>query len=448
MKKVFFIIFIILIIFGLFSIAIVSYFGVKERIFPHTFLIEKNYSNLTSSQALSVMQEAYNAPFELTIRDRVYKRTYKDLGILLSTKTTLDQLYETNRLPFPKDIIEYVRRHFSQRMILPTLIFTQDFYNFTQTKIDFSQKQDEILVDNVDKKLNYIQNADVNIIDAEELKKNMIFHFGEKKVVLEPKLIQIKNELDEQSVSEENKKIEHMFANPVELIVADLTGTVHKEYISREQLKSAFQVGYDRERGEVLFFPDNSYIQKIADEKIRQYLQADAQTDIQSAVSNIKAVLLSRYKGEPDRTVWIKTLVGPNTKGDVASRYIEVDISQQTMYLFDQGSLARTYKISSGLYYPTPRGHFHIINKALDAYSDIYNVWMPYWMAFYYGEDINAYFGIHELPYWYADNGERKQRPRDFLGSPHTGGCISLDIGAAQEVYNMSYVGMDVYVFD
>jgi len=132
----------------------------------------------------------------------------------------------------------------------------------------------------------------------------------------------------------------------------------------------------------------------------------------------------------------------------LASRYIEVDISQQTMYFFDNGNLLRTYKISSGLYYPTPQGHFKIINKALDAYSDIYNVWMPYWIAFYYGEDINAYFGIHELPYWYTGDGEKKQRPRDFLGSPHTGGCISLDIGVAQEVYNMSYVGMDVYVFE
>jgi len=448
MKKVFFIIFIILIISVSTSIAIVSYFGIKERIFPHTFLIKNNYSNLTSSQALSVMQKAYDTPFELTIRNRVYKRTYKDLGILLSTKTTLDQLYETNRLPFPQDIIGYTRSYLSQKMILPTLIFTQDYYSFTQTKIDFSQKQDEVFVDNVDKKLNYIKNTDVNIIDAEELKKNIIFHFGEKKVVFEPKLIQIKNELEERSVSEENIKIGYMFAYPVELIITDLTGTVHKEYISKEQLKSAFQVGYDRERGDVLFFPDNSYIQNIADEKVKKYLQTDAQTDIQSAVNNIKAVLLSRYKGEPDRTVWIKTLIGPNTKGELASRYIEVDISQQTMYLFYQGSLLRTYKISSGLYYPTPRGHFHIINKALDAYSDIYNVWMPYWMAFYYGEDINAYFGIHELPYWYADNGERKQRPRDFLGSPHTGGCISLDIGAAQEVYNMSYVGMDVYVYE
>ena len=111
--------------------------------------------------------------------------------------------------------------------------------------------------------------------------------------------------------------------------------------------------------------------------------------------------------------------------------------------------MLKSYPISTGLYYPTPVGRFKIMNKALEGYSDIYNVYMPYWMAFYYGwaGGQDAYFGIHELPYWYAD-GERKQRPREFLGSPHTGGCVSLDIGAAKEVYDYSFVGMDVVVYE
>jgi len=90
MKKAFFIIFIILIISGLISIAIVSYFRVKERIYPHTFLLKKDLSKTTSSQALAIMQQAYSMPFQINIRGRIYTRTYKDLGILLSAKTTLD----------------------------------------------------------------------------------------------------------------------------------------------------------------------------------------------------------------------------------------------------------------------------------------------------------------------------------------------------------------------
>ena len=448
MKKAFFIIFIILIISGLISIAIVSYFRVKERIYPHTFLLKKDLSKTTSSQALAIMQQAYSMPFQINIRGRIYTRTYKDLGILLSAKTTLDQLFEQNRLSFPNDCIAYFQSYFSQIMLTPTLIFTQDYYTFAQTKIDFSQKQDEIFVDNTNKKLTYIQNTDVNIIDAEELKKRLLFYFGESKFTIEPRLIKLQNELKQKRITDENIKIEKIFSTPIELVIQDTTGFLHKVYVGREELKQAFQVGYDSQTDEVLFFPDNTYLKKITDEKVKVYLQADAQIDTQTAVDNIKKILYSRYNGEPDRVVWIKTFIGPNTKGDLASRYIEVDISQQTMYFFDNGNLLRTYKISSGLYYPTPQGHFKIINKALDAYSDIYNVWMPYWIAFYYGEDINAYFGIHELPYWYTGDGEKKQRPRDFLGSPHTGGCISLDIGAAQEVYNMSYVGMDVYVFE
>ena len=136
------------------------------------------------------------------------------------------------------------------------------------------------------------------------------------------------------------------------------------------------------------------------------------------------------------------------THGEIAERYIEINISQQKMYLFYRGNLVNSYPVSTGLYYPTPVGRFQIMNKALEGYSDIFNVYMPYWMAFYYGwaGGQDAYFGIHELPYWYVGQ-ERKQRPREFLGSPHTGGCVSLDIGAAKEVYDFSYVGMDVVIF-
>jgi lipoprotein-anchoring transpeptidase ErfK/SrfK len=100
------------------------------------------------------------------------------------------------------------------------------------------------------------------------------------------------------------------------------------------------------------------------------------------------------------------------------------------------------------LYYPTPPGHYQILNKAKNAFSDIYYVYMPYWMAFYLDPKINAYLGIHELPYWVTNDGQQIRRPRDFLGSPHTGGCISLDVGIAEKVYNWAEVGTKVEIYE
>lgn len=138
---------------------------------------------------------------------------------------------------------------------------------------------------------------------------------------------------------------------------------------------------------------------------------------------------------------------GPNSDGALSKKYIEVDLTQQKMYLFHNGTVKQSYAISSGLDYPTPTGKFIIFNKATNAYSSIYHVWMPYWLGFYVDPKLHASFGIHELPYWYS-KGVKIRRPRENIGSPHTGGCIALDIGKAKEVYMFADIGTPMYIFD
>lgn len=138
---------------------------------------------------------------------------------------------------------------------------------------------------------------------------------------------------------------------------------------------------------------------------------------------------------------------GPNSDGRLAHKYIEVDLTQQKMYLFSNGMVKKSYSISSGLDYPTPTGKFVIFNKATNAYSSIYHVWMPYWLGFYVDPELHASFGIHELPYWWS-GGVKMRKPRENIGSPHTGGCIALDIGKGKEVYAFADIGTPMYIFD
>jgi lipoprotein-anchoring transpeptidase ErfK/SrfK len=98
------------------------------------------------------------------------------------------------------------------------------------------------------------------------------------------------------------------------------------------------------------------------------------------------------------------------------------------------------------LEYPTPVGEFTILNKAGIGYSDIYDVWMPWWMGFNYSNELHAYFGIHELPYKLSGNNVIR-RPANFIGSPHTGGCVALGVGDAQEVYKFADIGTKVVIY-
>ncbi|MFH1244146.1 MAG: L,D-transpeptidase [bacterium] len=137
---------------------------------------------------------------------------------------------------------------------------------------------------------------------------------------------------------------------------------------------------------------------------------------------------------------------GPSSDGSLATRYLEIDLSQQKMYFFINGSRYGEYRISTGVDYPTPPGEFHILNKAPRAFSEIYNVWMPYWMGFTYANKVGAYLGIHEIAYALDSRGKPFYKSGYYIGDKQTGGCIAMEPKDAPEVYNLSEVGMLVRI--
>jgi lipoprotein-anchoring transpeptidase ErfK/SrfK len=119
-------------------------------------------------------------------------------------------------------------------------------------------------------------------------------------------------------------------------------------------------------------------------------------------------------------------------------KYIDIDISSQTLTLFRDGQRVNVYSVSTGSSrYPTPLGVFQINNKATRAYSAEYNLYMPYWMAF-----VGSTHGIHELPE-YA-NGYKEGR--EYLGQAVSHGCVRLGVGSAARVYSWTPVGTPVVV--
>ena len=119
-------------------------------------------------------------------------------------------------------------------------------------------------------------------------------------------------------------------------------------------------------------------------------------------------------------------------------KYIDVDISSQTLTIFRDGRRVNAYSVSTGSSrYPTPLGVFQVNSKTTNAYSAKYNLYMPYWMAF-----IGSTYGIHELPE-YA-NGYKEGR--EYLGQAVSHGCIRLGVGPAARVYSWAPIGTPVVV--
>lgn len=160
------------------------------------------------------------------------------------------------------------------------------------------------------------------------------------------------------------------------------------------------------------------------------------------------AYQLSQAYGNHDTSkITLATTVVPRTKkiieaeytpGLYAGKYIEVDLSSQTLYQFDGEVMAGKHRVSTGKWStPTPIGTYTINSKNLRAYSSTYDLYMPYWMAF-----IGSTYGLHELPEW--ANGTKEGA--SHIGTPVSHGCIRLGVGDAVEVYDWADVGTTVVI--
>ena len=129
-----------------------------------------------------------------------------------------------------------------------------------------------------------------------------------------------------------------------------------------------------------------------------------------------------------------------NTKPQITSgKYIDVNLGQQVMVIFENSVALDAYMISSGKKgMETPAGSYTIRNKAPRPWSKEYSLFMPNWMALV----PDGKFGIHELPEWPGGYKEGA----NHLGTPVSHGCIRLGVGSAKRVYEWAEIGTPVSV--
>jgi lipoprotein-anchoring transpeptidase ErfK/SrfK len=121
-------------------------------------------------------------------------------------------------------------------------------------------------------------------------------------------------------------------------------------------------------------------------------------------------------------------------------KYILVDISEQRMYVYEGDLLIYNFIASTGMNNATRTGTFSVLNKIPNAYGATWNIWMPNWLGIYWAGSLQN--GIHALPI--LPNGATLWA--GFLGTPISYGCVVLDSGDSQLLYNWAEVGVPVEI--
>ena len=125
-----------------------------------------------------------------------------------------------------------------------------------------------------------------------------------------------------------------------------------------------------------------------------------------------------------------------------APRYIEVNLSRQYLWAYENGQVVYSTPVTSGATgagFPTVTGTFAIYYKARNMYLNgrpygyNYNVFVQYWMPFYSG------YGLHDAS-WRSSFGGADY----YYGGSH--GCVNMPNAAAAFLYDWAPVGTPVWV--
>ncbi|MCR4324975.1 MAG: L,D-transpeptidase [Candidatus Curtissbacteria bacterium] len=195
--------------------------------------------------------------------------------------------------------------------------------------------------------------------------------------------------------------------------------TPAKKYVYLAYSHAAFKIGIDTNN--------------IASEKYVSWIKSQNQ-----AQPNGQAIFLNR---SVEAT---KVTQNPRTNNQAIlgtqaddSKWIEVDLSEQALYMMENGNVKGRFLVSTGKWYPTPRGQWRIWtkltstrmaggSKVLGTYYNLPNV--PYTMYYDRG------YGIHGA-YWHNN-----------FGNPMSHGCVNMKPEEAAIVFNWAQVGTRVIV--
>jgi hypothetical protein len=158
--------------------------------------------------------------------------------------------------------------------------------------------------------------------------------------------------------------------------------------------------------------------------------QDDFRGGVNVAYGNIDGIGGSETVTMPGRRVW---------EGRNVRKYVEVSLSKQRLYAYENGRKVKEFPISSGTWrYPTPIGDFSVQRKVVSTRmkweygpNDPNNYDLP---NVPHSQFFNGPFALHGA-YWHNN-----------FGHPMSHGCINLPLHEAAWLYSWTNVGDRVFV--
>lgn len=208
-------------------------------------------------------------------------------------------------------------------------------------------------------------------------------------------------------------------------------------------------------RGQQLVIPENEntvapYQPDSAEDSLATYTVQPADTLIGIAVRfgmTVRELAELNNLSQPSLLYVGQRLQLPQVKQDVAgeaippsAKRIEVDVSEQHMWVYEGESLVWDWPVSTGLPgYPTRYGKFQVLDKIPMAYSRPWELWMPHWLGIYWAGGTEN--GIHSLPII-----DGRKLWEGYLGSRISYGCVVVSTEAGEKLFNWAEVGTTVEI--
>jgi len=121
-------------------------------------------------------------------------------------------------------------------------------------------------------------------------------------------------------------------------------------------------------------------------------------------------------------------------------KYIDINLDAQITTLFEDGKFITNFVDSSGATdTPTPLGQYEIYNKHPYALSDMFGVYLPYWLAF----TPDGLYGFHGLIVW-PDGGKESEKN---IGNAVSAGCVRHDAQDSLFLYEWADIGTKVVIY-
>jgi len=153
--------------------------------------------------------------------------------------------------------------------------------------------------------------------------------------------------------------------------------------------------------------------------------------------SELQARVISATTGSAISVGTFPILKGEVTKnphaqpGRYPGRYVDINLSEQTLYAFEGNKLVNQFLVSTGLTGPTPTGEFSVYAKDRSTLMDGPGYYLPNveWVSWFSGD-----YSIHGT-YWHNN-----------FGNPMSHGCVNASNGDAEWLFGWDEVGTPVYI--